>query len=724
MGFNRRTFLQQSGLGLWWLGSFLTGSFPLNSWLNKYSETLAASTSRKLALLIGINQYPQDHKLRGCVTDVELQKELLIYRFGFQPQDILTLTDKQATRENIEKAFVEHLINQVQKDDVVVFHFSGFGRQIKISQPSTSTGFITANSLIPQDGILASGKETITNDIILDLLYLLGRSLSTSKLTMILDTSYQTPQLSLSNKLCLRSYGEDSITSISKEELMFANNIQDKLKNNYKLNLNAQKIPGTILAASQKGIAAEIHSKYLNAGLFTYVLTQYLWESQPSHNIWIAMGEIAGRMAMFRAQTEKPIIESNVDKNVFPYYLFPQPQLSGQALVRSLEGDRTVNLELVGLPIHVLSNYGINSCFESQQESSKTTKIQISERQGRKAKGIILDSNLTLKEGDVLKESVRVIPRNLGLNIGLDDRLERIEKVDATSSLSSIKSITSVVNVEEHFTDCILGKYINDNGSFESYCLFSATGILLPNTIGKNPNEAVSSSVRRLIPQLKALLATKLLHLTLNQGSSTVPVNANLEIETDKGKILIQKKTFGSKEKRLINIKQNSNLEKNLAKNSLISTIPLGSEISLTINNLSNQELFIFLIEINSLGNANIYYSPQNNTIAANQNITFPEESSSLKWIVNNTKGLGQLMLIASYSPFTETLIKIAKLTNVKSELEQIITLDEPVEICQTLLKDLHIGSKISNDLISNLTDVYGLDVNQWISFNFVYEII
>jgi hypothetical protein len=107
----------------------------------------------------------------------------------------------------------------------------------------------------------------------------------------------------------------------------------------------------------------------------------------------------------------------------------------------------------------------------------------------------------------------------------------------------------------------------------------------------------------------------------------------------------------------------------------------------------------------------------------ANESFTFPQKLSSLKWFVNPLKGLNELMLICSYSPFSETLNKINKLTAMKDDTEEIISLDNPVEICQALLQDLHRGSQISSDLISNLTDVYALDVNHWASFNFVYQI-
>ncbi|NES87670.1 MAG: caspase family protein, partial [Moorea sp. SIO2B7] len=198
MGFDRRTFLKQAGLSLLTLGLSETGLLTLDNlpWLKRYYQTLAQPTSRKLALLVGINKYPQNTNLNGCLTDIELQKELLIHRFGFNPRDILILRDQQATREDIETAFVEHLMGQVTAGDIVVFHFSGYGNQVNIPQSVEDESepeqprFRLMNSLVPVDGILPTGRLPAANDLLEETLFLLGRSLATDKLTMVLDTSY------------------------------------------------------------------------------------------------------------------------------------------------------------------------------------------------------------------------------------------------------------------------------------------------------------------------------------------------------------------------------------------------------------------------------------------------------------------------------------------------------------------------------------------------------
>ncbi|WP_041235413.1 caspase family protein [Dactylococcopsis salina] len=128
MGIERRKFLQQTGLALlaWGVNGQIKLSFPpsLRRKILQQTQVLASGRGRKLALLVGINQY-NGNNLKGCITDVEQQEELLRYRFGFQPQDILTLKNSAATRNQIITAFQEHLIKQAKPDDIIVVHFSG-----------------------------------------------------------------------------------------------------------------------------------------------------------------------------------------------------------------------------------------------------------------------------------------------------------------------------------------------------------------------------------------------------------------------------------------------------------------------------------------------------------------------------------------------------------------------------------------------------------------------
>src|SRR2546426_11637608 len=88
----------------------------------------------KRALLVGINKYRYSNiipSLSGSVNDVEDMKALLVGKFNFAPENILVLTDEKATHAGIISAIETHLINKSQPGDIVVFHYSGHGSQMK-----------------------------------------------------------------------------------------------------------------------------------------------------------------------------------------------------------------------------------------------------------------------------------------------------------------------------------------------------------------------------------------------------------------------------------------------------------------------------------------------------------------------------------------------------------------------------------------------------------------
>src|SRR5262252_4928648 len=62
------------------------------------------------ALLVGIDEYQEPaFKLQGSLNDVRNMRKLLTDTLGYKPEQIMTLTDAQATRDNILKALAEWL---------------------------------------------------------------------------------------------------------------------------------------------------------------------------------------------------------------------------------------------------------------------------------------------------------------------------------------------------------------------------------------------------------------------------------------------------------------------------------------------------------------------------------------------------------------------------------------------------------------------------------------
>jgi hypothetical protein len=86
----------------------------------------------KRALLIGINEYedPEVQDLSGCVNDVSAAARLLTDSFGFDPEDITTLTEPPDTTRDHILDELEALIERTTEEDVVCVYYSGHGSQV------------------------------------------------------------------------------------------------------------------------------------------------------------------------------------------------------------------------------------------------------------------------------------------------------------------------------------------------------------------------------------------------------------------------------------------------------------------------------------------------------------------------------------------------------------------------------------------------------------------
>jgi len=102
---------------------------------------------KRRALLVGINDYsastlgpkpkiapPPERdwvNLGGAVNDVAAMKDMLVLLYGFERQDIVTLTDQAATRDAILHALETHLHAPASRADTLFFFFGGHGSQVR-----------------------------------------------------------------------------------------------------------------------------------------------------------------------------------------------------------------------------------------------------------------------------------------------------------------------------------------------------------------------------------------------------------------------------------------------------------------------------------------------------------------------------------------------------------------------------------------------------------------
>jgi hypothetical protein len=120
-----------------------------------------AESATQRALLIGVSNYEANlPALAGSRNDVLIIRKLLVQKFGFDPSNIRTLVDEQATRAGIVSAVIE-LSEQSAPDDIVLIHFSGHGSQAPDTNGDEDDGL--DETILPYDS-RTPGIADITDD--------------------------------------------------------------------------------------------------------------------------------------------------------------------------------------------------------------------------------------------------------------------------------------------------------------------------------------------------------------------------------------------------------------------------------------------------------------------------------------------------------------------------------------------------------------------------------
>lgn len=121
------------------------------------------SNRKKLALLMGLN-YENDArlKLRGCINDTVIIKDILVKDFGYTENDIILLTDNteiKPTKRNIENE-LNKILARVRSENIreLFISFSGHGASVRDMDRDESDG--RDEALVPLD--------VYTNGIITD----------------------------------------------------------------------------------------------------------------------------------------------------------------------------------------------------------------------------------------------------------------------------------------------------------------------------------------------------------------------------------------------------------------------------------------------------------------------------------------------------------------------------------------------------------------------------
>lgn len=631
----RRHFLQFAGSTLAAIGLSQADFFRQ---ADNYGRVLAQGTCRKLALLIGINDYAPAgiSSLNGCLTDVELQEHLLRYRFGFDKNDIKILTNREATRRNIIAAFEEHLVKQAKPGDVVVFHFSGHGSRVRDKNPVTVAACGEPNTLslngtlVPNDPLPANqqGSEIIVPDIMGRTLFLLMEQIQTNNLTVILDSCFAgagtrgTVTVRSAPTRLTRS-GQTLVAS--SDEYQYQEKLLSELgwgmPKFLQERANGIARGAALGSASCNQEALDALFGDFHAGAFTYLLTRYLWQlpSQQSFTtVQTNLRRSTRAEASLKGFQQDPILEvepgtQNAQK---PFYFIDQLTTPpADAVITNVSGDQ-VEFWLGGMAAqNMTSPNTIFSLLDQSgrsllDSSGKAITLQQDSRAGNSLVGrgkMLGGSTNTIQPGMFLQEQVVGMLANPELVVGLDPSLgsdmeaARIALATILRTGSGAQAVSRIkvqpLN-QQTGVDCILGRMTEETRRQLTgtnlppagvVALFTPTLAFIPRSEGRI-GEEIGAAVNRLQSRFRSLLASKVLRAIASTASDLKITGEILPEDGPGPRIPISSR----------GIQQSGSSIPTIAND--LQPFRAGQNIQIKVTNQDDKPLYLSCLAINSQG--------------------------------------------------------------------------------------------------------------------------
>ncbi|NER49990.1 MAG: DUF4384 domain-containing protein [Symploca sp. SIO1A3] len=744
----RRHFLQFAGSALASIG---LSQLDLMRQGDRYASVLAQGTSRKLALLVGINRYQSPiPSLRGCLTDVDLQRELLVNRFGFNPKDILLVTDEaeiKPTRQNILDAFENHLIKQAKPGDVVVFHFSGHGSRVIDPNPLPGSNGLNG-TMVPPDRTSEDGSGKV-RDIMGKSLFLLMYALKTENVTVVLDSCHSGGGIRgnvMFRALSRQGSGDDEATQ---EEFDYQEQWLSRLNLTptrfHELRKQGIAKGVALGSAQQDQLATDAPFEGFHAGAFTYLLTRYLWQqpvSQPLKSVFVNLARSTKDVAKSSHIQQEPIQEvhpgSNYDQQ--PVYFIDPPTPSAEAVVQ--KAGSQVEFWLGGVASQTLESFQEGALFNLiDNQGNVLGEVVQTSRDGLKGYGKLRGNPSAIKSGTFMREQVRGVPSNLKLRLGLDQSLGN-EVNAARSALQSIQRVEAQSVNQQGVADYLLGRMnqaysqqaqsygITNPPPVGSVGLFTAGVEPIPDSFG-TAGESVAAAIMRLRPRLKQLLAGRLLQQVVNGDSSNLKVKNAIKPVGGSG-VAISTGSRGAQEAT----------RKSLTTSATVQQLKPGTEVKVEVTNQENRNIYISVLVIGSNGDLVVLYpvnwdDPEDATlIAPGQTVAVPRDGDT-KFTVQGPSGFLELMILASTKPLRDALKglqTIARSRSDSSTSRSPILLgeneDETVEVMGALLGDLDRitqetrGTIVSTSTRATTSRTRGVDTTQLAVMSNVIEVV
>ncbi len=266
---------------------------------------------------------------------------------------------------------------------MVVYHYSGHGSLVRDPDPiivSSSRDKSGLNgTFVPIDSELPSSQGGVVQDIMGHTLFLLMSALKSENVTAVLDSCYSG---GATRKFKVRARdNKGKNIQISPDEKSYQEQWLSKLKLSRQQFVEAYRrgvAKGVVLAATdpnQTAADAQINGFY--AGIFTYKLTQYLWQqtSTPERAITYVVPNIPEDFKQ-TPRYEAKVGSGNEKK---PIYFINNPSPAADAVITEVKGNEA-KLWFAGANLGELDNGTVFTIIDAKGGSSG--KVTLRSREG------------------------------------------------------------------------------------------------------------------------------------------------------------------------------------------------------------------------------------------------------------------------------------------------------------------------------------------------------
>jgi len=213
--------------------------------------------SQDFAILIGVKDYSKESgfkKLPYAIRDVNEIKNTLIKHFNFDEDNIFTLHNKEATKENIEALLTETITDRIKKSDRLFIFFSGHGYQREMAN-SEKSAYIVPYGVKHKTNY----SNMIDLDQIVDNQYF--KYIKAKQILIVLDSCYS-----------------GNIVDLTKKNGDLKDDTIELIKD--KLNLYGRDI----ITAGSSGQDTVMGSKWDNHSILTYYFLKAIREGEADYN--------------------------------------------------------------------------------------------------------------------------------------------------------------------------------------------------------------------------------------------------------------------------------------------------------------------------------------------------------------------------------------------------------------------------------------------------------